>query len=339
MQTRRTMLAGALGMAAAPALAKAPAGLDDGRLTAALDTALAARSLGLLVVHGGRVVAERYAPQWGPGRSMDVASVGKSITAVLVGMAIDEGRIRGLDQPAADFIPQWKGTPKAAITLRHLLSMTSGLDDTGLALRNVEGDQFAINAAMPQKDPPGALWHYNTAAYHLTFHIVGRAVGEPYETYARRKLFDPLGMADTSALLGPGRGASGPVTNYYSSLSSTRDLGRFGLFARHGGVWAGKRLVSAAYWQEMTTPSQALNPAYGLLWWLNSRPGTAAAGGAPALRFPGSPPDTIAALGAGGQAVMVVPSRDLVVIRQGQAPGSETMLPELLKGVLAALKS
>ena len=352
LPTRRTVLAGAAAAATAgPALA-APywpaegawatrlpteAGFDAGRLGAVLDTAMAARSAGLRVLRGGRIVAERYAPAWSAERTMDVASVGKSITAVLVGMAIDERRIRGLDQPAADFIPEWRGTPKAAITLRHLMAMTSGLDDAGLALRNVAGDQRAINAAMPVRDPPGARWRYNTAAYHLLFHVVGAAVGEPYEAYARRKLLAPLGMAHTEVLRSRGQAPRGPVTNYYSATSSTRDLGRFGLFALARGIWHGRRLVSEAYFRTMTQTSQALNPAYGLLWWLNSRPGVSATGTDSGLRFPGSPADTIAALGAGGQAVLVVPSLDLVVVRQGAAPGSEEMLPRMLAGVVGAL--
>lgn len=351
LPTRRALLAVAAAAATAgPALAAAywpgaggwttqdagEAGFDEGRLGAALDAAMAARSRGLLALRDGRIVAERYASGWGVDRTMDVASVGKSLLAVLLGMAIEDGHIRGLDQPAAAFIPQWLGTPKAAITLRHLLSMTSGLDDAGLAVRDVAGDQFAINAAAVLKDPPGTRWRYNTPAYHLLFHVLARAAGEPLEAYAQRRLLGPLGMVNTTWLTSPGQGDQGPVSNYYSALSSTRDLGRFGLFALNGGQWAGRRLVSAAFVRAMTQPSQALNPSYGLLWWLNGRPGVNAAGGAPGLRFPGSPPDTVAALGAGGQAVMVVPSRRLVVVRQGLAPGPEDVLPRLLAGVIGA---
>lgn len=351
--SRRAVLAGALA-AAAPALAASAywptaadwaaippdaAGFDPARLAAAVETALARNSRDVLVLRAGRLVAERYAEGWGPERSLEVASVGKSLVAVLIGMAVDDGHIRSFDQSAADFIPSWKGAPKAAITLRHLMSMTSGLDDRGLALRNVTGDQFALNAAAPQRDPPGTRWAYNTAVYHLLFHVLERAVGEPFPAYAQRKLLDPLGMAHTTWLTSPGQGASGPVTNYYTALCSGRDLARFGLFAQRGGRWAGRQLVDAKVFRTLTTPSQALNPSYGLLWWLNSRPGLTAAGeGAPALRFPGCPPDTIAALGAGGQAVIAIPSRDLVIVRQGAAPGSETMLPDLAAGVVGALR-
>lgn len=355
--TRRTTLATALAALAAPALTTparaaslpaptqlptltpAAAGLDPTRLAPVLDTALATNSLSVAVARGGALVAERYAPAYGPDQAREVASVGKSLVAVLIGMAIADGHIRGLDQPAAAFVPQWAGTPRAAITLRHLMSMTSGLDDAGLALRGVAGDQFALNAAAPLRDPPGTRWAYNTAVYHLLFHVLERAVGEPFSAYAQRRLLAPLGMAHTTWLTNLGAGAAGPVTNYYTAIASTPDLARFGLFMAGGGVWGGKRLLSADYVRVLTTPSQDLNPSYGLLWWLNSRPGTTFSGrGAPALRFPGSPPDTIAALGAGGQAVMIVPSLDLVVVRQGTNP-PETMLPTLLAGVVGAVKT
>lgn len=349
---RRAVLAGAASFAGTPAVAaraywpsgrawetRAPqaAGLDPVRLNTALDAAMAANSVSILVLSGGRIVAERYAPTWSAGRSREVASVGKSMVAVLIGMAIDDKHIKSLDQSAANFIPAWRGTPKAAITLRHLMSMTSGLEGRGVAVRNVAGDQFALNAAAVQRDPPGTRWAYNTAVYHLCFHVLERAVGEPFQAYAQRRLLGPIGMTHTTWLTNQGQGPNGPVTNYYTAICSARDLARFGLFAQRGGQWAGRRLVNRGFFRTATTPSQTLNPSYGLLWWLNSQPGVSAAGaGAPELRFPGSPPDTIAALGAGGQAAMVVPSRDLVVIRQGDTRGADGMLRDLLAGVVAA---
>lgn len=346
--TRRTALASAFAALSSPALAADPvplprvapagAGLDPARLEAVLEAGLAGSSLSVAVARGGALVAERYAPTYGPEQAREVASVGKSLVAVLIGMAIEDGRIRGLDQPAADFVPQWAGGPRAAITLRHLMSMTSGLDDRGLALRNVAGDQFALNAAAPLRDPPGTRWAYNTAVYHLLFHVLERAVGEPFPAYARRRLLGPLGMTHTTWLTNTGQGAAGPVTNYYTAIASTPDLLRFGTFVGRGGVWGGRRLVKADFLRTLTQPSQALNPSYGLLWWLNSQPGTTFSGqGAPALRFPGSPPDTVAALGAGGQAVMIVPSLDLVVVRQGMNP-PESLLPTLLEGVVGAVR-
>ena len=218
--------------------------------------------------------------------------------------------------------------------------MTSGLDDRGLALRDIAGDQFAINAAAPQMAAPGTRWAYQTAMFHLLYHLVAHAAGEPFEAFAARNLTGPLGMQHTDWVTSVGKGANGPVTNYYTAACSGRDLARFGLFALRGGRWAGKQVVSASYLKQATAPSQDLNPAYGLLWWENARPGYGAGEavrGTADLRFDGSPRDTFAALGAGVQAVLVVPSLDLVVVRQGQPP-SPGMLPALLASTCAALQ-
>jgi CubicO group peptidase (beta-lactamase class C family) len=358
MKTRRTVLLGAGGLAAIRALpslaaaaeywpgladwasvAPAQAGLDAERLAAAIDAAMVQKSADILVLRGGRLVAERYAAGAGPERTQEIASAAKSMVSVLIGVCIDQGKIKGLDQSAADFIPQWRGTPKAAITLRHLVTMTSGLDFRGLAVRGVTGDQFAINAAAPQRDPPGAKWAYATPIFHLLYHVVARAAGEPFEAFAKRNLIDPLGMKDTTWATNVGQGAQGPVTNYYSANCSGRDLARFGLFALRGGRWKDRRLVSEAYLRQATSPSQALNPAYGFLWWENAKPGESAAGlgGGVGYRFEGSPRDTFAALGAGGQDVMVVPSLDLVVIRQGQTPPVGA-IPTLLASVCQSVR-
>lgn len=356
MTSRRQVIAGAVGAALAqPASAKdgeywptaatwerveaAKAGFDAVRLNAAVEAALADRSASVIVLRGGRLVAERYAPGLDPARPLEIASAGKSMVSVLVGVALDRGMIKSLDQSAAEFIPLWRGTPKSAITIRHMLSMTSGLDLTGLKDRGVSGDQFQINAAAAQRDAPGARWAYATPIYHLLFHVLARAAGEPFEAFGNRALLAPVGMTDSSWVTTPGIGADGSATSYYTARCTARDLARFGVMALRGGQWGAQRIVSSRYLREATSPSQDLNPAYGLLWWENARPGFAAGGDRTALglRFPGSPSDTFAALGAGGQAVMVSPSLDVVVVRQGTNPATDAPVTGLMAGVTAAL--
>lgn len=301
-------------------------------LTRAIGPALQDGASSVLVARGGAVLIERYAPGWDADRPREVASIAKSMLAVLISMAIEDGSITGLNQRASDHIPAWRDDPRAAITIRHLMSMTSGLDDTGLALRGVTGDQFAINSAAPLRDPPGSRWAYNTAAYHLLFHLLERATGEPFPAWADRRLLEPLGMSRTSWITGEGRGARGPVTNYYSAASTARDLARFGSLVLEGGGG----LVRPDTVHALTTPSQDLNPSYGLLWWTNAKPGFDAAGQTRGLRFPSAPADTVAALGAGGQAMLVVPSRRIIVVRQGDPPGSAQPFDALLRSVLDA---
>jgi CubicO group peptidase (beta-lactamase class C family) len=318
----------------------AAAGFDVERLSAVVQSGLADRSASLLVLRDGRMVAEAYASDSNPGRAIEIASAGKSMVSVLTSMAIDDGKIKGVEQSAAAFIPEWRGTPKEAITIRHLLTMTSGLDDKGLALRNVVGDQAALNAAAPVAYPPGTHWAYATALYHLMFHVVARAAGEPFEAYAQRKLLTPLGMSGTTWLTTPGQNAQGkPVTNYYTARCTARDLARFGLFAAAGGQWNGKRLLSADYFRAATSPSQDLNPAYGYLWWENAKPGRSAENTGPLKSALGNAPsDAFAALGAGGQDVMVAPSLGLVVIRQGTPFKGAAAPASLLGSVAGAMK-
>ncbi|MDI1280689.1 serine hydrolase domain-containing protein [Brevundimonas sp.] len=340
LSRRGTLLGGGAlvlgGCAPGPAAAAAADGGPD-PLQAALDPAMRDGSTSLLVMQSGRILAERYASGWSAGRPRELASVAKSIVAVLIGMAIEDGFIDGLDQSASEFIPQWRDDARRAITLRHLMSMTSGLDDTGLALRGVSGNQLAINAAAPLMAPPGTRWAYNTAAYHLLFHVLAAATGEGVEAYADRRLLGPLGMAHTRWVTNTGYGVDGPVTNYYSAASTARDLARFGTLVLNGGHHQGRPLVRAGFLQALTTPSQTLNPSYGLLWWCNAAPGRDATGTVAGYRFPRSPRDTVAALGAGGQAVLLVPAAGLVVIRQGNPPSDPGLFDDLLSSVLATL--
>jgi CubicO group peptidase (beta-lactamase class C family) len=319
-------------------LAPADAGMDRGRLQAAVEYALEQNSLGVLVLRQGKIVTEAYAEGWGRDKARSIASATKSMTAILVGIALDEGKFHGLDQHIADFAPAWKGTGKEAIELRHLLSMTSGLDHRGFGLGILSGDQFEMIQKMPLKATPGSAWEYNTLAYHMLFRLIEKATGENLEEYAQKRLFGPLGMEHHRWI----KSQAGAVTNYYRLQCSTRDLGRFGLFALRSGEWEGRQLVSKPYFKQATTPSQDLNPAYGFLWWLNARESATTLAGLRAaragLRFPGAPRDLIAAMGAQGQNVLIVPSLDLVVVRQGEAPKERAMEARLLQQVILSIK-
>jgi CubicO group peptidase (beta-lactamase class C family) len=145
-------------------------------------------------------------------------------------------------------------------------------------------------------------------------------------------------MNRTEWITNIGQGEGGAVTNLYSATSTARDLARFGRMVMDGGRWNGRRLVGAAFIRTLLTPSQTLNLSYGLLWWSNALPGTDATGQVSGRRFPQSPRDTVAALGAGGQAILLVPSRRLTIIRQGDSPRSANLFDDLASSVVASLK-
>lgn len=156
------------------------AGFDVAALTAVVDDLMAGNSQAVMVLRGGRIAAERYVEGWDRHTARPLASATKSMVAMLTGMAIDDGFIESVEQSVSAFFPQWRGTPKEAISVRHLLTMTSGLSSRGLKARGEERDQFAVNAAAELDHPPGTAWEYNTPIYHLLFHLVERAAGEPF---------------------------------------------------------------------------------------------------------------------------------------------------------------
>jgi CubicO group peptidase (beta-lactamase class C family) len=286
------------------------AGWDAAALSGALAFAGENRSTAVVLLHRGRILAEQYwkvegAPRAGSdsqGRPLeDVASVQKSVVAVLLGIA-EERKLVDLDAPVSKYLG--RGWSKAsereeeAITIRHLMSMTSGLDET-LALQQ----------------PPGRRWFYNTPAYSRLIAVLARASQKEPDAYTEEWLTRTIGMTDTRWIA---RAAGGP--NPYGLATSARDLARFGLLVLADGHWRGTRVVPARHLREAHRPSQALNPSYGLLWWVNSSDGWEdwTQRGRQGGRFiPTAPADLVSARGAGDRRVYVVPSLDLVVTRLG----------------------
>ena len=295
--------------------------LDPAALQDALRFAAERNSTGVVVVQQGRIAAEQYWKGWDRNTSEPIYSSSKSVASTLVGMAIEDGKIKGTGQSVADFIPAWKGTPKAAITVRHLLTMTSGLKNS-TALPGPEADAFETTAAQPLDHAPGEAWEYNSPAYRMLLRIVELATGESLPAYTKRKLTGPLEMANSKWDSVP---APGGRVNWTWFSSSLRDMAQFGLLALHGGEWKGKQLIGAAWLREATSPSQELNPAYGYS--VVGEPRSVFPPGPGPLKegriWPDVPPDAFGALGAMDKKIYVVPSLDLVVARHGPAAGGK----------------
>lgn len=294
-----------------------PAGLD-----AAITYAADHNSAGLVILRRGRIVAERYWKGWTAATTQPIFSSSKSITATLVGIAVEERKIMSVQQSASDFVPSWRGTPKAAITLRHMLTMTSGIRNTaGNVLKN-DVDAFEETAALPLEHRPGEHWAYNTPVYRMLLRILEHATGETIEKYTQQTLAGPLGFEHSSWDCSPGPNRATNCTWYRSGL---RDMSRFGLLVLRQGAWERKQVIGARFLKESTTSSQKLNQSYGYLWWLNGKasyqlPG-ARGGVQPGMLWPDCPPDAFGALGAQDKKIYVVPSLDLVVSRHGGAAG------------------
>jgi CubicO group peptidase (beta-lactamase class C family) len=224
-------------------------------------------STGLVILRGGRIVAEQYWQDWTKETSQPIFSSSKSIAAILVGMAIEDGKIKGVDQSASSFVNAWKDGAKSAITLRHMLSMTSGIK-VGPPAVSPDVDAFEQTAALPLENTPGTVWAYNTPVYRMLIRILEIASGTTINEYTQTKLGGPIGMSNSAWQCGPAPGNKTNCTWYRSTL---RDMSRFGLLISRHGKWENRQLIKPSFLKEATSTSQKLNEAYGYLWWLNGK--------------------------------------------------------------------
>lgn len=298
-------------------------GWKKAELRKAVDFAMSRRSSGVVILHRGRILSERYQTPstrslryrgmlHGKGRDgrviEDVASVQKSVASILVGIAHEKGLVR-LDDPVDKYLGAgWSHASPAQekqITIKHLISMSTGLSD---------GLQYV--------DPPGMKWRYNTNAYCLCVTAVAAASKMAPNELTKAWLTDRVGMKDSRWIERRLAKASIPETNQLGFATTARDLARFGLLVLGRGQWGNEAVLSdQKYLSAALSPSQKMNPAYGYLWWLNGQNATLP--GQRRLRGPlnaEAPSDLVAALGALGRKCYVVPSLGVVVTRLGDNP-------------------
>ena len=306
-------------------------GFDPGALDAAVQRAGEAGSSCFLVTRRGRLAGEWYWNGTDPSRGQEVWSATKAVTSTLVGLARDEGRL-DLDDRVSDYVKGWEGTDSGEVTVRNLLSNDSGrhwdyVSDYPALLEAEDGDAHAVG--LGQDAEPGTTWVYNNAAVQALDVVLGDALGQDVAAFARDRLFEPLGMADTRMT----HDEAGNTRLFAGLRSTCRDLARFGYLFLRGGAWDGRQVVPRPWVAAATgRPSQPLNAGYGLLWWLN-RPGARPEGAGAALgatapdddgpgtdddqMVPGAPEDMFWAVGLGGQIVQVDPGSETVVVRLG----------------------
>lgn len=271
-----------------------------------------------IVLKDGRIVIEEYFGRtiignqaFGRTSQWYWASAGKTLTATLVGIAQQEGKLN-IEDPSSDYLgtswtnlsPQQEGL----IQIKHQLSMTTGLDYLGVDLDCTLPPCFRYRA------DAGQQWFYHNAPYTLLEKVVENATGINYNSYSRQKVGDKIGMG--------GQWISQEFNNVY--WSTARDMARFGLLILNRGKWEDTEVISDPnYFNQMVSSSQALNPAYGYLWWLNGQQSIIFPGISTSLNLSlasNAPVDLIAGMGKNGQFVEVVPSMGLVVVRMGEAP-------------------
>ena len=251
-----------------------------------------------LVAYKGQLVQEWYGPRY--RRPMYAMSSTKSVTGLLVGMLIDDGRIKSIDARVCEYLSEWCAGPRGRVTLRHLLTMTSGLPNMQDA-RSVgfAADKNSHVRALTPATEPGSAWAYSNEGVQLLSPILDKAAGEPIQDYARKRLFEPLGMSNSRLNID----AAGHAWTYADMLTTPREFARIGMLMAQRGMWAGKRIVSEAWIDASVQPSQKHNAEYGLLWWTAM----------PAER-------RFASLGYLNTDMQVMPDQQLVVVRMQSKP-------------------
>lgn len=293
----------------------------------------ATETTAVLVVQGGRIVAERYREGYGPHTPQRTWSVGKSLAATVLGVAVRQGLIR-LEDPAG--VPEWSrpGDPRQAITFANLLHMSSGLHTEGPGNRTDDvyfgGTLVAERpAGLPLEAPPGARWRYANNDTLLAMRGLRAALGDDarHLAFPFVELFWKIGMTRTT----PETDWNGDFVFSSQVWTTARDLARLGLLYLNDGVWNGERLLPEGWTRWVATPAPAQpdsGPRYGGHFWIHGPD-------------QGLPEGTSAALGNRGQYLVIVPSRDVLVIRRGfdsvGPGGAQFDIARFTADVLAAL--
>lgn len=308
------------------------AGWNVAKLNNAMNYAGEQNSSGVVILYHGRILAEQYwklkaveddgslyknmlVETTSDGRAIeDVASVQKSVISFLAAIAREQGKL-DLDRPVASYIGNgWsKASPQqeSSITVRHLMSMTSGL-----------------NHSLNYMYPAGTVWEYNTRAYSMMIPVLTKVTNMDINELTHKWLTSPVGMLESR--WEPRRWLQNQnAANTMGFATSARDLARFGLLVLAEGKWNRHAVLkNSKYLFEALQPSQDLNSSYGLLWWLVNR-----------SWFPEAPDHAVAALGMLSRIVFIVPDEKLVIIRLGDQPNSNKQIfrRKFLKLISAAM--
>jgi CubicO group peptidase (beta-lactamase class C family) len=265
-------------------------------------------SKSFIVLHKGKIAVEWYFDDFTQDSVWYWASAAKSLVAFMLGQ-LQENNQLSIQDMSSDYLGQgWTACPtakEALITVEHQLSMTTGLD------YQVPDLDCTLDTCLQYRADAGTQWFYHNAPYLLLRDLLEQASGRNLNLYTFQEVAQPIGMQGLW------------FDNLY--LSNARSMARFGLLNLNNGVWNGNTLLGdQTYLSAMKNSSQSLNPAYGYLWWLNGKasfrqPGLTNSFNGPII--PAAPADLYMAAGKNDQRIYIVPSMELVVVRQGEAAG------------------
>jgi CubicO group peptidase (beta-lactamase class C family) len=294
--------------------------------------------LAMLVVKGGFIVAERYKTGYDSTSLFSIFSCTKSVTSALLGIALDKGLIGGIDLPVSEFYPgvatTQDGAQKVRITVRDLLSMTSGLDwpewqawNYGIDPMVRVSNWIEFVLSRPLASTPGTAFNYNTGGSQILSGIIGMRAGMPAARFAEEELFSRIGIGRENGGSGtpqPGWGhvvwptdPQGVSYGGFGIMASARDAARFGFLFLNNGVWDGVQIVSKRWVEESTREQSGGHPwfgRYGLHWWVASLSDERAR----SMFF---------AMGYAGQYIFVIPALDVVAVFMSDMPGESCFKP------------
>ncbi|MCS7075816.1 MAG: serine hydrolase [Bacteroidia bacterium] len=270
-------------------------------------------SKAFIVLKNGKIVVEKYYGTFTKDSLWYWASAGKTLTALTVGIAQKEGYLSIYDSTSKYLGIGWTSCSPAKerlITIKHQLSMTTGLDD------NVPNPDCTLNTCLQYHSDAGTRWAYHNAPYTLLDQVIQSATGITLNAYITTRIKNKIGMDGFFYPIG--------YNNVY--FSKARSMARFGLLLLNKGYWNTTPVLSdTAYFNEMTNSSQTLNLSYGYLTWLNGKPSFMV----PGLPFvfagkiiPNAPDNAYFALGKNGQIIAVYPSQKIVFVRMGNSGSS-----------------
>lgn len=290
----------------------------------------------LIVVHRGVIQDEWYAPHWRREQLTQSQSMHKSLMGLLVGMAIEDGRLGSTGDAVGRYLTEWRDDPRGAITLEQLLTMSSGLAQYGFSLNPFDENLRWLNSersteailATPFADwKPGSKYDYNNINSELLGLILTRVYGKPYARILEEKLWRPMGGERALVHMdAPG----GRAFTSCCLAAPAMDWVRIGMLLLNRGEVNGRRLVSAEWISRMTSRSPT-SSRYGYQIWLGYEDPLLPESGGGSTGAIASEPfiarDTFMTWGRGQQHVFVVPSQQLVIVRLGPALGARPIEP------------
>lgn len=280
-------------------------GWNEGAVQALKDYLVQKRTKSFMILVNGRMVMEEYFNGHTSTTDWPWNSAGKTLVATSTGIAQQEGLLN-INQKVSQYLGAgWTSEPiekEKLITIRHLLTMTSGLNDES---------NLVTKTNLTYQADAGTRWSYHNVFQKL-MDVVAAGANQDFESYFNSRIKNKIGME--------GYWNNGLIFKIYHS--NTRSMARFGLLVLNNGKWKNEQIINEIFLKESTGTSQNINPSYGYLWWLNGKSSYMVPGGQTVYQgplIPNAPSDLFAAMGAEDQRIYIIPGKKMVVVRMGEA--------------------